>query len=62
MAIDVEQLQAGGLQPLDDRAGEAAHQLVAELVVGLALAAQARAVEGDRRASARSRAPSNCQR
>ena len=48
-AIDVEQPQPRRLQALDDHLREAPHQLVAELVVGLALAAQAGAVERDQR-------------
>src|SRR5450759_1524954 len=45
MAVDVEELKARRLQALGHRRGEAPHQLVAELVIGLALAAQANAVE-----------------
>src|SRR4051794_40601941 len=41
LAIDVEELEAGGLEALGRSGGEAAHELIAELVVGLALAAQA---------------------
>ena len=48
LAVDVEQLQPGRLQALDQHRHEALHQLVAEVVVRLALAAQALAVERDR--------------
>ena len=48
VAIDVEESEAGPLEPLDQHLREAAHQLVAERRVGLALLAQAGAVEAGR--------------
>ena len=47
-AIDIENLQPGRLQALDQDRHEALHHLVAEIVVGLALVAQAGRVDGDR--------------
>ena len=48
MAIDIQEAKAGVLEPVDHHRGEAAHEVVAQAVIGLALAAQARAVEGHR--------------
>src|SRR5215207_8281947 len=47
VTIDVEQLEACGLQALLQRGRKATHQLIAELVIGVALAAQACTVERD---------------
>src|SRR3989338_5156890 len=43
--IDIEELQAGGLQPLAEDLGEALEQLVAQFRILLAFRAQARGVE-----------------
>ena len=62
VAVDVEELQPGRLQALDRGRGEALHQLVAELVVGLALAAQAQRRRTRRARTGSSARASNCQR
>src|ERR1039458_6019198 len=46
MAVDIEELQLRRLQAFDQRRRKSSHELIAKLVVGLALAAQAGAVEG----------------
>src|SRR3990172_5101950 len=47
MAVDVQQLQAGGLQPPLDDLGEPLHQFIAQVVILLALVAQALPIQGD---------------
>jgi hypothetical protein len=47
MTVDVKQLESSRLQPVQEVRREPAHQLIAQLVVGFALAPQARAVERD---------------
>src|SRR5215472_13655335 len=49
MRVDVYELEPRRLQPLQHQVAEAPQQLVPQLVVDIALPAQARAVEGDRR-------------
>src|SRR5580658_5419845 len=43
--VDIEELEPGRLQALEHGRGEATHELVAELVIGLAFPAQANTVE-----------------
>src|SRR5512135_2564596 len=47
VAIDVQQLNLGELEIPDGEVGKAAHQVVAELMVGAGLSAQALTVEAD---------------
>src|SRR6516225_6772622 len=47
MAVNVQQLQPGGLQPARGQGGEPAHEVVAEARVLVALAAQALPVHLD---------------
>src|SRR6266568_4723514 len=48
MSVHVQQLHAGGLEPFQNHVGGLPHELVAELVVLLALSPQAGAVQGQR--------------
>src|SRR3970040_1566798 len=47
MAVDVQQLQAGGLQPPLDDLGKPFHQFIAQVVILLALVAQTLPIQGD---------------